>query len=101
MNLAIRGISANLGEMAANTFTNDQHKDLKADFIMAKPAFNQKQWRAENELVDDPRWNGYEVPPTSNAKLWLDIEYCFQTLSKRCGKVSCLPMVHYLMMVQS
>ena len=34
MNLAIRGISANLGEMAANTFTNDQHKDLKADFIM-------------------------------------------------------------------
>jgi len=67
MNLAIRGISANLGEMAANTFTNDQHKDLKADFIMANPPFNQKQWRAENELVDDPRWNGYEVPPTSNA----------------------------------
>lgn len=53
MNLAIRGISANLGEMAANTFTNDQHKDLKADFIMANPPFNQKQWRAENELVDD------------------------------------------------
>ena len=46
---------------------NDQHKDLKADFIMANPPFNQKQWRAENELVDDPRWNGYEVPPTSNA----------------------------------
>ena len=61
MNLAIRGISANLGEMAANTFTNDQHKDLKADFIMANPPFNQKQWRAENELVDDPRWNGYEA----------------------------------------
>lgn len=37
------------------------------DFIMANPPFNQKQWRAENELVDDPRWNGYEVPPTSNA----------------------------------
>lgn len=67
MNLAIRGISANLGEMAANTFTNDQHKDLKADFIMANPPFNQKEWRAENELIDDPRWNGYEVPPTSNA----------------------------------
>ena len=67
MNLAIRGISANLGEMAANTFTNDQHKDLKADFIMANPPFNQKEWRAANELVDDPRWNGYEVPPTSNA----------------------------------
>ena len=67
MNLAIRGISANLGEMAANTFTNDQHKDLKADFIMANPPFNQKEWRADNELTDDPRWNGYEVPPTSNA----------------------------------
>ena len=67
MNLAIRGISANLGEMAANTFTNDQHKDLKADCIMANPPFNQKQWRADNELVDDPRWRGYEVPPTSNA----------------------------------
>ena len=67
MNLAIRGISANLGEMAANTFTNDQHKDLKADYIMANPPFNQKAWRADNELTDDPRWNGYEVPPTSNA----------------------------------
>ena len=67
MNLAIRGISANLGEMAANTFSNDQHKDLKADYIMANPPFNQKQWREANELVDDPRWNGYEVPPTSNA----------------------------------
>ena len=67
MNLAIRGIAANLGEMAANTFSNDQHKDLKADYIMANPPFNQKEWRADNELVDDPRWNGYEVPPTSNA----------------------------------
>ena len=47
--------------------SGNQHKDLKADFIMANPPFNQKQWRAENELVDDPRWNGYEVPPTSNA----------------------------------
>lgn len=67
MNLAIRGISCNLGEQAANTFSNDQHKDLKADFIMANPPFNQKEWRADNELIDDPRWNGYEVPPRSNA----------------------------------
>ncbi|ABS73099.1 N-6 DNA methylase [Bacillus velezensis] len=67
MNLAIRGISANLGETAADTFFNDQHKDLKADFIMANPPFNQKQWRAENELTDDPRWAGYEVPPRGNA----------------------------------
>lgn len=67
MNLAIRGIAANLGEQAADTFMNDQHKDLKADFIMANPPFNQKVWRAENELLDDPRWAGYDVPPTSNA----------------------------------
>jgi type I restriction enzyme M protein len=67
MNLAIRGISANLGEKAADTFGDDQHKDLKADFIMANPPFNQKDWRAENELTDDPRWRGYEVPPKSNA----------------------------------
>ena len=67
MNLAIRSIAGNLGEMAADTFHNDQHKDLKADFIMANPPFNQKSWRAENELNDDPRWIGYETPPTSNA----------------------------------
>lgn len=67
MNLAIRGISANLGEKAAGTFDDDQHKDLKADFIMANPPFNQKDWREEKELLDDPRWMGYEVPPKSNA----------------------------------
>jgi len=67
MNLAIRGISANLGEVAANTFSRDQHKDLKADYIMANPPFNQKAWRATDELNDDPRWSGYEVPPTGNA----------------------------------
>lgn len=67
MNLAIRGISANLGEVPENTFFRDQHKDLKADYIMANPPFNQSQWRADDELTKDPRWNGYEVPPTSNA----------------------------------
>ena len=67
MNLAIRGISANLGEKAADTFAQDQHKDLKADFIMANPPFNQKDWRGTDELIDDPRWRGYEVPPKSNA----------------------------------
>ena len=67
MNLAIRGISANLGAKAANTFSDDQHKDLKADYIMANPPFNQKDWRGENELIDDPRWRGYDVPPKSNA----------------------------------
>lgn len=67
MNLAIRGISANLGDKADDTFGKDLHQDLKADYIIANPPFNLKDWRAENELTDDPRWSGYEVPPTSNA----------------------------------
>lgn len=67
MNLAIRGISANLGDAAVDTFGKDQHKDLKADFILANPPFNLKDWRGPNELIDDPRWSGYEVPPASNA----------------------------------
>lgn len=78
MNLAIRGITANLGAEAANTFLNDQHKDLKADFSLENPPFNQKDWREENQLIDDPRWNGYPVPPASNANYgWL-----LNTLSK-------------------
>ena len=67
MNLAIRGISSNLGSKAADTFADDQHKGLKADYIMANPPFNLKDWRAENELTNDPRWAGYQVPPKSNA----------------------------------
>lgn len=67
MNLALRGISANIGAKADSTFTNDQHPDLKADFALMNPPFNQKAWREENTLVDDPRWKGYDTPPVSNA----------------------------------
>ncbi|MDH3349753.1 MAG: type I restriction-modification system subunit M [Desulfobulbaceae bacterium] len=67
MNLAIRSISGNLGEFPSDTFLKDQHQDLKADYIMANPPFNLKAWRAADELVDDPRWAGYEVPPVNNA----------------------------------
>nr|DAL58247.1 MAG TPA_asm: N-6 DNA Methylase [Bacteriophage sp.] len=67
MNLAIRGISCNLGGTNASTFINDKHKDLKADYIMANPPFNLKGWRGEDELTKDPRWRGYALPPTSNA----------------------------------
>lgn len=62
-----RGISDNLGEHASSIFEDDQHKDLKADFIMANLPFNKEDWHAENELLDDLRWDGYEVLPTSNA----------------------------------
>lgn len=67
MNLAIRGISHNLGKEPGSSFTNDQHKDLKVDFIMANPPFNLKKWRATNELTNDVRWKGYATPPESNA----------------------------------
>ncbi|WP_133011246.1 type I restriction-modification system subunit M [Marinomonas flavescens] len=67
MNLAVRGLSGNLGEKPADTFFSDQHKDLKADYIMANPPFNLKDWRDEAELTDDPRFAGYRTPPTGNA----------------------------------
>jgi type I restriction enzyme M protein len=67
MNLAVRGLSANLGDVPADTFFKDQHPDLKADYIMANPPFNLKDWRASDELVHDSRWSGYETPPTGNA----------------------------------
>ncbi|OOV86934.1 type I restriction-modification system subunit M [Oceanospirillum linum] len=67
MNLAIRGLSGNLGERPANTFFADQHPDLKADFIMANPPFNLKEWRNEAELTKDPRFSGFRTPPTGNA----------------------------------
>lgn len=67
MNLGIRGIPANLGKTNADTFGNDQHKDEKFDFIIANPPFNLPHWRSEKDLVNDPRWKGYGVPPVSNA----------------------------------
>lgn len=67
MNLAIRGISANMGTKATSTFQNDQHPDLKADYALMNPPFNQKDWREENELTYDARWKGYAIPPTGNA----------------------------------
>ncbi|MDG6949834.1 MAG: SAM-dependent DNA methyltransferase [Nitrososphaerota archaeon] len=65
MNLAIRGIEANLGPHNADTFRNDLHKDLKADFILANPPFNMSTWGGEG-LRDDVRWK-FGVPPVRNA----------------------------------
>ena len=66
MNLALRGISHNLGEMADSSFTNDQHKGLYFDYIMANPPFNLKSWYDDN-LKNDARWADYQTPPESNA----------------------------------
>lgn len=67
MNLAIRGISYHLGDRAVSTFSNDQHKDIKVDYIMANPPFNLKKYAEYGGFEEDPRWKGYAVPPTSNA----------------------------------
>ena len=70
MNLAIRGIEANLGGYNADTFHNDLHPQLKADFILANPPFNLSDWN-DGSLNDDPRWK-YGLPPSGNANFaWL------------------------------
>jgi len=63
MNLAIRGIDAQIGH--GDTFHNDRHPDLKADYLLANPPFNDSDWRGEL-LKDDQRW-AYGVPPAGNA----------------------------------
>lgn len=70
MNLAIRGIDADLGHYNADTFFNDCHPTLRADFILANPPFNLSDWGAD-KLADDVRWQ-YGMPPASNANFaWL------------------------------
>lgn len=70
MNMAIRGIDFNFGKKNADSFTDDQHPDLRADFVMANPPFNIKDWWSES-LADDVRWQ-YGTPPKGNANFaWL------------------------------
>lgn len=70
MNIAIRGLEANLGKSYADTFFNDQHPTLKADFIMANPPFNLDNW-GQPSLQEDVRWQ-YGMPPASNANFaWI------------------------------
>jgi type I restriction-modification system, methyltransferase subunit len=66
MNLALRGISHNLGGESDSSFTHDLHKGLSFNYIMANPPFNLKGWYDEN-LKTDPRWMDYVTPPESNA----------------------------------
>ncbi len=65
MNMAIRGIDADFGSYHADTFFNDIHSNLKADFIMANPPFNLSNW-GQDKLLDDARWK-YGTPPAGNA----------------------------------
>ena len=70
MNMAIRGIDFNFGKGPGNTFDDDQHPDLRADYVMANPPFNQKEWW-DGSFEGDERWK-YGTPPKNNANFaWL------------------------------
>jgi type I restriction enzyme M protein len=86
MNLAIRGIEANLGDRNADTFFDDQHPTLKADFVMANPPFNMSDWGAD-KLQEDVRWK-YGIPPQGNANFaWLEHMISHLSPSGRIGMV--------------
>ncbi len=71
MNLAIRAIESNLGSKNADTFHEDLHTSLKADFVLANPPFNDSDW-GQPKLIDDPRWKFLGIPPANNANYaWL------------------------------
>lgn len=83
MNLALRGISHNLGETSDSSFLNDLHKGLYFDYIMANPPFNLKSWY-DSTLEHDPRWADYQTPPESNGNYaW--ILHILSHLKKQTG----------------
>jgi type I restriction enzyme M protein len=80
MNLAVHGLDGDLGSAYGSTFTNDQHKTLRADYILANPPFNISDWGGE-ALGDDPRWT-FGIPPAGNANYaWL--QHMWNRLSHR------------------
>lgn len=80
MNMAIRGIDFDFGKEPADTFSKNQHPDLKADFIMANPPFNISDWGGD-KLKEDRRWK-YGVPPEGNANFaW--VQHMIHHLSPR------------------
>jgi type I restriction enzyme M protein len=80
MNLAVHGLEGDLGASYGSTFTNDQHKTLRADYILANPPFNISDWGGD-KLGDDPRWV-HGIPPKGNANFaWL--QHMLARLSKR------------------
>lgn len=88
MNLAIRGIEADLGQYNADTFFHDCHPTLKADFVLANPPFNLSDWGAD-KLSDDVRWK-YGTPPNGNANFaW--IQHIIHHLARRGVRASCWP----------
>ena len=89
MNLAIRGIEANLGPQHADSFHRDLHKDLKADFILANPPFNVSDWGGER-LRDDVRWK-YGAPPVGQRQLRLGAALHPPPRAAAASPASCWP----------
>lgn len=87
MNLAIRQLEANLGQHNADSFHDDQHKTLKANYILANPPFNVSDWGG-NRIQDDVRWK-YGIPPVGNANFaWLQhMLYHLNPVNGVCGTV--------------
>lgn len=80
MNLAVHGLDGDIGQTYGSTFTNDQHKTLRADYILANPPFNISDWDGD-KLKDDPRWT-YGIPPEGNANFaWM--QHMLARLSSR------------------
>ncbi|AOH35463.1 N-6 DNA methylase [Luteimonas sp. JM171] len=80
MNLAVHGLHGDLGATYGDTFSNDQHKTLRADYVLANPPFNISDWGGD-KLADDPRWV-YGIPPKGNANFaWL--QHMLARLSSR------------------
>ncbi|HEX7326562.1 MAG TPA: N-6 DNA methylase, partial [Rhodanobacteraceae bacterium] len=86
MNLAVHGLSGDLGESFGDTFANDQHKTLRADYVLANPPFNISDWGGD-KLADDPRWV-YGIPPRGNANFaWLQHMLARLSVHGRAGIV--------------
>jgi type I restriction enzyme M protein len=86
MNLAIRGLDANIGKQASDTFFNNLHPTMKADYILANPPFNLSDWGAD-KLSEDVRWK-YGLPPTGNANFaWMQHMIFHMSAKGRIGMV--------------
>jgi type I restriction enzyme M protein len=86
MNLAIRGVEADLGKSQDDTFFNDLHPTMKADYILANPPFNLSDWGADT-LAEDVRWK-YGLPPAGNANFaWMQHMIHHMSANGRIGMV--------------
>ncbi len=85
MNLALRGIEADLGERSADSFGSDLHPDLRADFVLANPPFNMSNWW-DAKLADDPRWT-FGMPPQGNANFAWVQHFLYHLVPARDGRI--------------